>query len=137
MNKLVIRKGLFETSSSSEDSLSVYQDMSIFVLPQDLYQKFEDNELYLKLCTDSIIPMVAEDYNWVKEENKRVAKKYKIKLDNNGEVPYYYCFTNRNSFYINYETYIASIRHYFYDVEFFNKENNDEVIFGFYGYIED
>lgn len=135
--KQVIRKGLFETSSSSEDSLSVYQDMELFVLPKDLYEKFEDNELYIKLISGSIVPMVAEDADWVKEENNKIAKKYKIKLDSNGNIPVYYCFSNKHEIYVDYQTYIDMVNRYYYEVEFFSKENKDEVIFGYYGYTED
>lgn len=44
--KINLRKGLFETSSSSEDSLSVYQDMKLYILPKDVYNRFIDGDVY-------------------------------------------------------------------------------------------
>ena len=58
--KINLRKGLFETSSSSEDSLSVYQDMNLFILPKDKYEQFVDGKLYVKF--DNIHPSVSDDY---------------------------------------------------------------------------
>lgn len=139
--KINIRKGLFETSSSSEDSLSVYQDMQLFILPKAAYEKFVEGKLYIKL-TDMKPPFTADD------ECKNTANKEAVdKLKQNGsrynsinsieDIYTYRWYDFRNIFYINYKQYLDMVKSYFYEVNFFNYENGNQVIFGFYGYTEE
>lgn len=139
MNKIVIRKGLFETSSSSEDSLSVYQDIKLYVLPKNIYEKFIDNEIYVKLNT--INPSYTNDEDCVIAANEVSIREAKIRIeDYNGIVykPYYSdVLYYLERYYTNYDIYRKSLERKYHSVNFFNYENGDDVIFGFYGYIED
>lgn len=142
MNKVVIRKGLFETSSSSEDSLSVYQDMKLYILPKDVYDKFVSDDVYVKL--NGINPSWTNDEDCVIAANEVSIKEAKIRLeqfayDNVLYAPYrssdalYYL----EHYYTNYTIYKKILERYYYEVNFFEYENDNNVIFGFYGYIED
>lgn len=72
--KSVIRKGIFETSSSSEDSLSVYQDMKLYVLPKDIYNKFVDGKIYIR-ASDQIYPEYVEtEIEAIDKNNEMIAK---------------------------------------------------------------
>lgn len=73
--KSVIRKGIFETSSSSEDSLSVYQDMKLYILPKDIYDKFVDGKIYLRVSDQQIYPEYVEnEIEAIDKNNEMIAK---------------------------------------------------------------
>lgn len=140
MNKVVIRKGLFETSSSSEDSLSVYQDMKLYILPKDVYNKFKSNEIYIKL--NDINPSWTDDEDYVIAANEESIKEAKIRLGGYDDILYKPYFSSDvlyylNHYYTNYDIYTNTLERHYYDVNFFEYENGNDVIFGFYGYIED
>lgn len=138
--KINIRKGLFETSSSSEDSLSVYQDMKLFILPKEVYNKFKENELYVKL--NDMYPSFTNDDDCVIAANENSIKEAKIRIEAYDDILYkpywgsdalYYL----DHYYTNYKIYTDVVNRHYSDVSFFEYENNNEVIFGFYGYTEE
>ena len=140
MNKVVIRKGLFETSSSSEDSLSVYQDMRLYILPKDVYEKFKSGEVYVKLKDTK--PSWTNDEDCVIAANEKSITESKIRLESYDDIlykPYYGsdALYYLQHYYTNYSIYFESVGRHYYDVNFFEYENGNDVIFGFYGYIED
>ena len=135
--KTNLRKGLFETSSSSEDSLSVYQDMKLYILPKDIYNKFLDNQIWIKFS--GIHPSWSDDENVIKEANEAPNKKYHVIENYNGK-PWFNpvrIYHYLDSFYINYETYSNMLNSQFSDHNIFEYEDNDNIIFGFYGYQEE
>ena len=139
MSKIVLRKGIFETSSSSEDSLTVWQEMKLFILPVDEYEKFKNGELYVKL--NGVRPFqYTDDEDVVKEDNIKMSANVDVEPFKNHE----FIMVNRwcedflyylNNFYTSYETYRYAANRKYTDVEFFEYDNEGEVIFGFYGYL--
>lgn len=141
MQKTVIRKGLFETSSSSEDSLSIYQDMKLFILPKNEYEQFVDGKLYVKF--DNIHPSVSDDYLKITEENEKFIYENKIsrhligKIKTIIDVPSWILCPYMDKLYFDYQTYTDMICRHYTDYSFFNYEDGDNLIFGYYGYTED
>lgn len=138
--KGVIRKSIFETSSSSEDSLSVYQDMKLYILPKDVYNKFKSNEIYIKL--NDIHPSWTNDEDCVISANEKSIKESKIRLEEYNNILYKPYFLSDSLYYLshyytNYDIYTNILKRHYYDVYFFEYENGNDIIFGFYGYIED
>jgi len=135
--KVNLRKGIFETSSSSEDSLSVYQEMKLYILPKDIYNNFLDGKIWIKF--DGIRPHWCADAKTVEEKNKIPNKEYHVIEFYNNQLwvnplrVYYYL----DSFYINYETYSNMLGSQFSDYNGFEYEDGDNIIFGFYGYTEE
>ena len=141
--KINLRKGLFETSSSSEDSLSVYQDMKLYILPKDVYNRFINGKVYIKFG-ENIRPDWSDDEDCVISANEISIKDIKIRLqqfENNDAlyVPYYLsdALYYLEHYYTNYTIYKNILERYYYDVSFFEYENDNDVIFGFYGYTEE
>ena len=136
MNKVVIRKGLFETSSSSEDSLSVYQDMKLYVLPKDVYNRFVDGEVYVRFGY-GIHPEWTDDVNYVNKTNAEPMKKYNLVRPNDGGLIRGYIFHYTQYLYISYSTYWDELNYHYSEFEWFDYEDGDNIIFGYYGYTED
>ena len=143
--KSVIRKGIFETSSSSEDSLSVYQGMHLYILPKDIYDKFVNGKIYLK-ASDQIYPEYTEnEIEAIEKNNEMVAKvgnKIRVESSPKNKSFYYPHFSSdgiyfMNKFFVDYETYKLIIYRYYSGYSLFNYENNGDMIFGFYGYVEE
>ena len=135
-----LRKGIFETSSSSEDSLSVYQDMKLYILPKYVYNKFKSNEIYIKL--NDVNPSWTDDKDCVITTNEQSIKESKIRLEGYDDIlyiPYYLSDTlyYLSHYYTNYDIYSNILKRHYYEVSFFEYENGNDVIFGFYGYIEE
>ena len=142
MDKIVIRKGLFETSSSSEDSISVYQDMKLFILHKDIYQKFIDGDIYVKLNT--IKPSWTAEEDCIIAANEASIKEAKIRLEQYpyDDVLYMPYFSSDalyflDHYYTNYSIYRKILERFYDDVSFFEYENNGDIIFGYYGYREE
>lgn len=139
--KINLRKGLFETSSSSEDSLSVYQDMKLFILPKDKYEQFVDGKLYVKF--DNIHPSVSDDYLKITEENEKFIYENKISIHLLGkiktiiDVPSWILYPYMDKLYFDYKTYTDMIYMHYADYSLFNYEDDNNVIFGYYGYTEE
>lgn len=144
--KSVIRKGIFETSSSSEDSLSVYQDMKLYILPKDIYDKFVDGKIYLRVSDQQIYPEYVEnEIEAIDKNNEMIAKiGNKIRVESSPKNKFFYCphyssdgIRFMNKFFVDYETYKYIICRYYSDYSLFNYENNGDMIFGFFGYTEE
>ena len=133
--KTNLRKGLFETSSSSEDSLSVYQDMKLFILPKDVYNRFVDGEVYVRFG-DNIHPEWTSDVNHVNEANATPLKKYNL-LRPDGGIIKGYIFYYTQYLYINYATFWDELQYHYSEFEWFDYEDGDNIIFGYYGYTEE
>lgn len=139
--KINLRKGLFETSSSSEDSLSVYQDMKLFILPKEEYEQFVDGKLYVKF--DNIHPSVSDDYLKITEENEKFIYENKIsrhllgKIKTIIDVPSWILYPYMDKLYFDYKTYTDMIYRHYTDYSLFNYEDDDNFIFGYYGYTEE
>lgn len=148
MNKTVVRKGLFETASSSEDSLSVYQEMKLYILPAEEYDLFKNNQLYVKFS--NTIPYYTDDKYTVIADNAEQIKLLKLSpeevkdhLTPDKETPFIYVPRwigdfphNLRNFYTTYNALRYAASRYYSEVQFFEYENNGDVIFGFYGYFE-
>ncbi len=135
--KINLRKGLFETSSSSEDSLSVYQDMKLYILPKDIYNRFINGEVYIRFG-ENIRPDWSDDENAIEEANKEPVKKYNLASSTPGykfAVGHLYYYFDK--FYIDYKSYTGELYYHFSDYQLFNYEDGDNMIFGFYAYTED
>lgn len=140
MSKIVIRKSIFETASSSEDSISIYQDMHLYILPLDIYNKFISGEVYVKF--NNINPSWTDDEDCVIAANEESIKEAKIRLGGYDDILYKPYFSSDalyylNHYYTNYDIYQKVISRYYSDFEFFTYENGNDVIFGFYGYTEE
>lgn len=140
MSKIVIRKSIFETASSSEDSVSIYQDMHLYILPLDIYNKFISGEVYVKF--NNINPSWIDDEDYVIAANENSIKEAKIRLEAYDDliyIPYYHSdgLYYLENYYTNYNVFQKVVSRYYYDFEFFTYENGNDVIFGFYGYTED
>lgn len=135
--KINLRKGLFETSSSSEDSLSVYQDMELFILPIKEYDKFVNDKLYIRL--DNINPSFIENIDEVLKANESFFNKagYTNDIETLEKLSGYLLYNYRKEVYINYYCYKRMINNHFYDSNFFSYENGANMIFGYYGYTEE
>ena len=129
-----IRKGLFETSSSSEDSLSIYQDMKLYVLPKTVYEAFTDGRVCLRFY-NTLHPAWSDDENCINEVNSKFINNSipgKPGEFNNRSILY-----SLDKVYINYNSWVKTLRWHYYDVELFNYEDNDNMIFGYYGYTQE
>lgn len=137
--KINLRKGLFETSSSSEDSLSVYQDMKLYILPTDEYEKFWQDELLVKFNSPN--PSISNDMNAIIEANKEILKKYRkddLEVDEYNIPKRHYLISGiYDELYITYEVWKDILYQHYNDYNMFDYENNGEIIFGFYGYTEE
>ncbi len=135
--KLNIRKGLFETSSSSEDSLSVYQSMELFILPKKEYKKFINGELYVNFS--DMKPSFTDDEEAMLTANEKFIKERGINRDLKSleQLGAYLIYNHRSELYINYNIYLRMVNGHFSDANYFEYENGDEVIFGYYGYMLD
>lgn len=141
--RINIRKGLFETSSSSEDSVSVYQDMKLFIWPKDLYNEFVEGKIYG--CFANINPSFTDEYADMLEYNEESIKKYNLakhlvskkEITSVDDLSNYIIFNNFNKLFIDYKTWQNVLRCHYYDVEFFEYENEGNIIFGYYGYTEE
>lgn len=136
-----IRKGIFETSSSSEDSISVYQSMKLFILSEVDYKRFLAGDLYVKF--DGLKPVVSDDYMYITNENEKAIKDYNIGLvnksglKNTANMYASNIYNWMDKLYIDYKTYCRALQLYYYEVSYFDYTEMDNVIFGFYGYTED
>lgn len=134
--KTVIRKGLFETSSSSEDSLSIYQEMKLYILPKDIYNRFISGEIYVRFG-NNIHPEWSDDILCVDEANSKPLKEYGLMWDNGKLAIGGYVFNYLQYLYVNYKTFTDVLYHHFSEHELFNYEDGNDMIFGYYGYTED
>jgi len=132
--KLNIRKGLFETSSSSEDSLSVYQDMKLYILPKTLYEAFTDGRICLRFY-NTLRPAWSDVENYINEVNSKFINN--ITAGKPGEFTNGSILYNINKVYINYNSWVNALRWHYSDFELFNYEYNDSMIFGYYGYTQE
>lgn len=135
-----VRKGLFETSSSSEDSLSIYQDMRLFILPEVEYKKFLSGNLYVRF--DGVHPSYTDDFDRMLKENDSAFATYKIPTisDYPKSVQNMYgstLFSYMDKLYIDYKTYLKAINMYYSESNHFDYTDSDNIIFGFYGYTRD
>lgn len=142
--KFNIRKGLFETSSSSEDSLSVYQEMKLFILDINDYNEFIDGNLYIRF--DHLNPYTKEPdkaYETNLNNLKRIYEGVNSFITNYQESKEFKHLSvwgirdNLRNIFISYEDLIYMLNNIYSDYEFFNYENNEEMIFGWYGYTEE
>lgn len=124
-----VRKGLFETASSSEDSLSVCQDMKLYILAKDFYEKFKNGELYIKF--DALHPSVSDDFLYKSDENDKVLKDKHFQGD---QIPAAYIAGKFEKLFLSFDEYISYLNREYSDYNLFEYENGYFMIFGFYGY---
>jgi hypothetical protein len=142
--KTQIRQGLFETSSSSEDSLSVSQDMNLYIVLTERYNLFKNGEGYFRF--ESNTPVFSEDEEYVYNYNlKFLSSKtgYEHITDQYKEsktfkhLSAYFIKDYLPYIYISYDEYIYMINHVYSGWDSFEYDNYDETIFGYYGYTYD
>ena len=123
-----IRKGIFETSSSSEDSLSVYQSMKLFIIPTWQYEMFTNGDMYI--CFNSLHPTVTDNWLYSRELNDKIIKKGYT----GSQIPAAYIAGHFEELYLSYEEYLSYLNREYSDYNLFKYEDGDNTIFGFYGY---
>ena len=127
--KIQLRKGLFETSSSSEDSLSVCQDMKLFIVAKDFYEKFKNGKMYIKF--DALHPTVSEDIEYIRDENDKVLTKGGYVDD---KLPALYISGKFEKLFLSFDEYVSYLNREYSDYNLFEYEDGYFMIFGFYGY---
>lgn len=139
--KTQIRQGLFETSSSSEDSLSVYQEMNLYIVSKDQYNLFMFNKGYYRF--ENTIPIFSDDEDYIYEYNlnyltsrkgyEHIVEQYK-ETRTFKHLNYHLIKDYLPYIFISYDEYVYMVKNYYYDYDFFDYDNDSQKIFGFYGY---
>ncbi len=142
--KTQIRQGLFETSSSSEDSLSVYQDMNLYIGSKDQYELFENNEGYYRF--ENNVPIFSDDeeyvYNYnlnffsIKKGYENIIEQYKTSRTLK-HLSYHLIKDYLPYIFISYDELVYMIKNIYDGYDLFKYDNDSQKIFGYYGYIYD
>lgn len=145
MGNFNVRKGIFETSSSSEDSVTVYEQMRMYGVKTELYNRFINGEVMFKFgdsgsiedieyleneyALDRNIRLMYEKSEQNKNEYSTEIEKYKSK----GIICWpFRCM--KHELYFTYGQFTDVFGNEYYDYTPFTETIGEYTVFGVYGY---
>lgn len=145
MGNFNVRKGIFETSSSSEDSVTVYEQMKMYGVKTELFNRFINGEVMFKFGnSDSIEDIEYLENEYAMDRNIRLMyekseknnheyssdiEKYK----NNGTIAWpFRCM--KHDLYFTYRQFADVFGNEYYEYTPFSETIGEYTVFGVYGY---